>query len=234
MKDDKLLEYERKAYERRKQTRNQRRYWWRRVNWFRVVLHLSVLAWLAVILYFMLTPVKSEEPPEPVKEAAAVPSHKDLYRVAVVAAADVDKPAQEPEMVTYYESPWPLYTDTMLNELALVIYQEAGGDACSDETRQMVGEVVLNRVKDDRFSELLKDVLLQERQFGRLHWTGLVWPERAAMPEEEDAVDRAFACARKLLENQALQLLPPDTVWMAEFEQGAETVLYQDGFYFCR
>lgn len=122
------------------------------------------------------------------------------------------------------------YTEAELEAMALVIYQEAGGDACSDETRIMVGNVVVNRVNSDLFPNTIEEVLLQKSQYGRLHWTGLVWPERAA--NEPEAVERAYRCAERVLEGE--KLLPDDCVWQAEFRQGKETVAQSDGFYFCR
>lgn len=126
----------------------------------------------------------------------------------------------------------PTYTDADLEALALVIYQEAGGDACSDETRIMVGNVVMNRVADERFPDTIEEVLLAKRQYGRLHWTGLVWPERASQSVEAHAVERAYDCAKRVLEGE--RLLPDDVIWQAEFVQGTEIVAQQDGFYFCR
>ena len=143
---------------------------------------------------------------------------------AVMVVAEIATPI-EPEAE-------PTYTETDLEMLALVIYQEAGGDACSDETRLMVGNVVLNRVADDRFPDSIEEVLLQERQYGRLHWTGLVWPERASQSVEAHAVQRAYDCAKRVLEGELL--LPEDVIWQAEFQQGTEVVAQQDGFYFCR
>ena len=128
--------------------------------------------------------------------------------------------------------PDPAYTEEELELLALVIYQEAGGDACSDETRRMVGEVALNRVADTRFPDTLAEVLTQKRQYGRLYWTGLVWPERAAREVEAHAVARAYDCAKQVLTGD--RLLPEDVIFQAEFSQGRETVALQDGFYFCR
>lgn len=125
------------------------------------------------------------------------------------------------------------YTDEDLEILALLIYQEAGGDACSDDTRLKVGTVALNRVADARFPDTLLEVATQKRQYGRLYWTGLVWPERADKPEEAHAVERAYESARAVLEGERAGL-PEDVVFQAEFEQGTETVAYQDGLYFCR
>lgn len=126
----------------------------------------------------------------------------------------------------------PAYTEAELEAMAIVIYQEAGGDACSDETRIMVGNVVMNRVADERFPNTIEEVLLAKQQYGRLYWTGLVWPERASQSVEAHAVERAYDCARRVLEGE--RLLPADAIWQAEFVQGTEILAHQDGFYFCR
>lgn len=138
----------------------------------------------------------------------------------------------EPPMVpetTEVELP---YTPDELEMLALVIYQEVGSDACSDETRLMVGTVVMNRVADSRFPDTLYGVLTQRAQYGRLHWTGLVWPERANNPSEAHAVARAYECAERILLGE--RVLPSDVIFQAEFVQGTEIVAYSDGMYFCR
>lgn len=140
-------------------------------------------------------------------------------------------PAPEPIEVTEQE-PVKSYTDEELELLSLVIYQEAGGDACSDDTRLKVGTVVMNRVADHRFPDTLREVVLQRGQYGRLYWTGAEWPERANNEAEAHAVARAYNCAEQVL--QGYRALPADTVYQAEFEQGDEVVAHQDGFYFCR
>ena len=121
------------------------------------------------------------------------------------------------------------YTEEELELLACVIYCEAGGDEASDETRRMVGEVVLNRVADPRFPSSILGVLTQKHQYGLFWKTGVVWPGRAS--REPEAVERAYACARLVLEGE--RLLPEDVVFQAEFVQG-EIVASVPGFYFCR
>lgn len=143
-----------------------------------------------------------------------------------------------PVLAAYEPEPFALveqvksYTDEELELLALVIYQEAGGDACSDDTRLKVGTVVMNRVADPRFPDTIRDVITERGQYGRLYWTGIEWPERANNPAEAHAVARAYDCAERVL--QGYRALPADTVYQAEFEQGDEVVAQQDGFYFCR
>ena len=121
------------------------------------------------------------------------------------------------------------YTEEELELLACVIYCEAGGDEASDETRRMVGEVVLNRVADPRFPSSILGVLTQKYQYGLFWRTGVVWPSRSAY--EPEAVERAYACARLVLSGE--RLLLEDVVFQAEFIQG-EIVASAPGFYFCR
>lgn len=124
----------------------------------------------------------------------------------------------------------PAYTDEELEMLAIVIYREAGSNWISDETRLMVGNVVMNRIADPRFPDNMYDVLTQPRQYGTMSRDGVTWPSRAAY--EEEAVERAYDCARRVLEGE--RLLPDDVIWQAEFKQGKEVVVYADGLYFCR
>lgn len=174
-------------------------------------------------------PVKQYTPqPGPAKLEAPVLSREYEAALEMPPAVVIEEPA--PEILQ--EEAAPAYTDEELETLAIIIYQEAGGDACSDETRSMVGTVVMNRVADERFPDTIQEVATQERQYGRLYWTGLVWPERASNPGEAHAVQRAYDCARAILEGE--RALPEDVIWQAEFPQGTEIVAHQDGLYFCR
>jgi N-acetylmuramoyl-L-alanine amidase len=124
------------------------------------------------------------------------------------------------------------YTEEELEMMAIVIYQEAGGNDYSDETRLMVGTVVMNRIADERFPDTMYEVLTAPRQYGRLHWTGIVWPDRASNPYEAEAIERAYAIAERILLGE--RAFDGSVVYQAEFPQGVETVVYQDGMYFCR
>ena len=97
----------------------------------------------------------------------------------------------------------------------------------------LVGAVVLNRVASDRFPNAIEEVLLQERQYGLLHWTGLVWPERASRPGEAHAVERAYRQAAELLDGTVTDVLPEDVIFQSEYVLG-EIVAESDGFYFCK
>lgn len=128
-------------------------------------------------------------------------------------------------------TPEPTYTEEELELLALVIYQEAGGDACSDETRLRVASVALNRVEHPDFPDTLYDVVTEERAYGELYWTGPVWPKRASWEGEAAAVARSYDIAERALEGE--RVLPADVIFQSEYIMG-EIVAYSDGMYFCR
>lgn len=133
-------------------------------------------------------------------------------------------------------------TDTETNEidmhdvelLACVIYQEAGGDACCDMCRRRVADVVLNRVSDPRYAgTTIEEILLDADpapQWGLYSVTGVVWPAKASLPEEQHAVERAYRIAQEVLDGQHSDLTE-DYIWCAEFSQGTD-VIECDGIYF--
>ena len=123
------------------------------------------------------------------------------------------------------------YTDEELEILALIVYQEAGGDIVSDDTRRLVAQVFLNRVNDSRFPDSFYEVATEERQYGRLYWTGIVWPDRASSQEEAHAVERAYKIAQEVLESNE-PICPEGVIFQAEFVQG-DIYAEQDGLYFC-
>ena len=120
-----------------------------------------------------------------------------------------------------------------LEMLACVIYQEAGGDACCDDCRRRVADVVLNRVDSEYFPDTMYEVLTAKSQYGRFHWTGIVWPEHASYNSEAHAVERAYRIAEEVLTGQHSELYGGGWIWQAEFRQGSEQ-LYCCGIYFGR
>lgn len=147
--------------------------------------------------------------------APVMPIPPEPMPLAMTAGAVLDVPAEDLEM------------------LACVIYQEAGGDACSDLCRFMVGDVVLNRVADSRFPDTIEEVLTQSGQYGTFSKTGVVWPARASNPGEAAAVERAYDTARRLLSGEHSELYDAGYIWQAEFIQGTD-VIEVDGTYFGR
>ena len=142
-------------------------------------------------------------------------------------------PAPQAPSVSFADSSLPEGAETEVEMLACGIYNEAGGDECSDDTRRYVGDVMLNRVADSRFPDTLEAVLTAPGQYGRFSKTGIVWPERAKNPGEKHAVERAYRIAEELLSGQHSELYGEGYVWQAEFEQGTDG-FWQDGLYFGR
>ena len=115
------------------------------------------------------------------------------------------------------------YTYEDLYLLAHIINAEAGGGTSyiSDQCVFGVGSVVLNRVRDTRFPNTIKEVLWQPGQYYN-GWNGAITKE---------PVDRSWQIAAELLEEGPI--FPPEVVWQANFTQGRGTYLYTDGMYFC-
>lgn len=137
----------------------------------------------------------------------------------------------EESLVHIDPAPDKTYTDEELEILALIVYQEAGGDRVSDDTRRLVAQVFLNRVNDSRFPDSFYEVATAERQYGRLYWTGIVWPDRASSQAEAHAVERAYKIAQEVLESDE-PVCPEGVIFQAEFVQG-DIYTEQDGMYFC-
>ena len=142
----------------------------------------------------------------------------------------IEEPVEEP-LVHVDSTSDKTYTDEELEILALIVYQEAGGDNVSDSTRRLVAQVFLNRVNDSRFPDSFYEVATANRQYGRLYLTGIVWPERASSPAEGPAVGRAYRIAQEVLESDE-PICPEGVIFQAEFVQG-DIYAAQDGMYFC-
>lgn len=178
---------------------------------------------------------------EPVEYKETGLSYLSAQTVTILPALDPEQPIEvvlettpiaTPEISGVVEEPERWYTNWEWEITAIIIYQEAGGDACSDDTRYKVGEVFWNRVASPDFPNTAEEVATDEAQYGTLHWTGIKWPDRAQLPGEAHAVERAWEIARQVLEGE--RTMPEDTIWQAEFPQGSEIVAHQDGIYFCR
>lgn len=150
------------------------------------------------------------------------------------------EPAPEPKIVTrikYVDVPYEpvvketTYTDEDLFLMACAIYVEAGGNAASDETRLMVGSVILNRLENGYWGDTLREVLEAPGQYNTFSSTGVVFPARAYNKVEQEAVARSYRIAQQVLDEGPI--CPPEVIWQAGFEQGKGTYLYQDGLYFC-
>ena len=92
-----LWEYERQAYERRR-TRNETR----RDRRYHLALILAVLLWAATLLWVVETPARSIQTPAP---ETPTPTPAEIRRVAILAASDVNREAQEDPWKACEEAP---------------------------------------------------------------------------------------------------------------------------------
>lgn len=169
-----------------------------------------------------------------VSEPKNTPAENPVYAQPAPAVHEpVENLVETVEESIVHSDPLPdkTYTDEELEILALIVYQEAGGDRVSDDTRRLVAQVFLNRVNDSRFPDSFYEVATAERQYGRLYWTGIVWPDRASSQAEAHAVERAYTIAQEVLESDE-PICPEGVIFQAEFVQG-DIYAQQDGMYFC-
>lgn len=136
-----------------------------------------------------------------------------------VLAAAVPEPTAcaEPAALLGPFEPESEVSEADVQHLAIAIYREAGGDSVCDACRHRVGDVVLNRVADPRYPDTIEAVLTQPGQYGTLCREGIVWPERASLPQERHAVVRAEKTARTLLSGDHSELYAEGYVFQSEF-----------------
>ena len=152
-----------------------------------------------IVLIFVMMPVSAYASPE-------------------LAKHESNKGNQNVELKPYYN-----YTEEDLYLLAHIINAEAGGGTSyiSDQCVFGVGSVVLNRVRDPRFPNTIKEVLWQRGQYYN-GWHGAITKE---------PVDRSWQIAQELLDEGPI--FPPEVVWQANFTQGRGIYLATDKMYFC-
>jgi hypothetical protein len=192
---------------------------------YRLIISLTVVA-LLLAGHTMSTFQEAEEVQQEVStyEASVVPQPLDAVDNFV---KTVEKPDEEWAHVEAVS----MCAEEEHEILSIIIYQEAGGDDCSDDTRRKVGSVFLNRVNSPLFPDTFEEVATGKRQYGTLYLTGIKWPDRASKAEEAHAVQRARDIAEELLFSGSI--LPTNVIWQAEFEQGDGIYCHQDEIYFC-
>ena len=134
------------------------------------------------------------------------------------------------ETTTTTKAPTKIFPDSDLEMMAIVIYREAGGDAYSNKTRIMVGNVVMNRVRSSQFPNTIRGVLTQRGQYAGMS-RGVTWPSMASNRWEKEAVRRAWACARRVQAGE--NYLPANVVYQSDYRNlGHGTYCISGGMYF--
>ena len=219
---------------------------WARRNLPTVVL-LAALILLAALVLAVAMPRETENTPvaavtiSPTFDEAAYQSRLEAEAFTEVEHETADipgtynlpEPPQEADSEPCGKGGFECQDKEDWERLAIVIYQEAGGDNVCDMCRYRVADVVLNRVADPRYPDTIEGVLMDNKyglQWGLLSVTGIVWPDKASEPGEAAAVQRAWDIAADVLEGHHSDL-DGNYIWCSEYKQGSE-VIYCDGICF--
>lgn len=111
------------------------------------------------------------------------------------------------------------YTDDELYVLSHLMMGESGGE--SDKCQLYVGSVVLNRVKDNRFPNSIREVAFQKGQYA-CTWDGNY---------NKKPTKKVIKNAKRLLEYGSQ--LPEYVIYQSGFKQGKKIYTIVDGEYFC-
>lgn len=123
------------------------------------------------------------------------------------------------EKIQPTSKPKKSYTSEDVYVLSHVIFGEAGG--YSRELQIGVGSVVLNRVKDERYPNTIKDVVFQDGQYA------CAWDGNYDREPDQQAIDVAIY----LLENGSQY--PEYIIYQSEFLQGDSIYKQIGNTYFC-
>ena len=189
----------------------------KQLNFVATIMFACVVLFAALIYMFVLyKQQKSNVVTEVVTQVETVVIEKEVPKEVVV------------EVVKE-----PNYTYDELYCMAVVIYNEAGSNSCSDEHREFVGYVVLNRVNSDKYPDTIRDVLQQRGQYQCLWNNGIYFTKRGSSEVEIKALERAWSAAKKVLENRDNIPIPEDVVYQANFKQGSGVYKQIGNTYFC-
>lgn len=152
--------------------------------------------------------------------------------VEVITKTDIQTVEVEKEVVIEIKKE-PNYTYDELYCMAVVIYNEAGSNVCTDEQQELVGYVVLNRVNDSRYPNTIREVLTQKGQYAGIWDNGVYFAKRGNSETEVKALERAWITAQKVLENRNNIPIPENVIFQAQFKQGSGIYKQIGNTYFC-
>lgn len=139
---------------------------------------------------------------------------------------------------TVIEKEVEAYTEDDLYCLAAAVYQEAGGDAYTNETRRMVADVIINRTQMSGFPDTIREVLEDApngaMQYGLFSVTGVQFdPYRLSDEREQEAIMRSWWIAEDVLRGNHSALYGNGWCWQSEHVQGNEG-FWREGIYFAK
>lgn len=165
---------------------------------------------------------KAESPPVAYLPTVSI-EVEDAMEDIVDVAEDNEEPVNEEPIVEDVEEEHIVDTLSYTEEDLYVLSHVINGEACgySWEHQIGVGSVVLNRVKDERFPNTIKEVVFQKGQYA------CTWDGNYDREPEEQAVE----AAKYLLENGSQ--MPEYTIFQSEFLQGDSVYTKIGNTYFC-
>ena len=107
-----------------------------------------------------------------------------------------------------------------LEILARIIHGESGSNWCSDEMRNYVGSVFLNRVQSDLFPNTFEEVAFQTGQYSCTRKGSGYW---------ETPTERDYETATFLITNGSQ--LDSDYLFQANFKQGKDVIKVQNMYF---
>jgi hypothetical protein len=120
-----------------------------------------------------------------------------------------------------------------------VIYKEGGaGSSISDDELMCYGNVVINRTKDSRFPNTIREVLDAEGQYSGFCYKGVFLIDRGDTLLELQAIERSFYIGLRVLngehgKNDEGEYCPDTVVWQSNGIQGKIWWHTKSGTYFC-
>lgn len=143
------------------------------------------------------------------------------------------EPITEPtEPTTIATEPQVWWTEDELDMLAALIFYEAGCDECTDRHQQLVGQVVLNRVADDRYPDTIYGVITDTKYGVQYQPYKLVLKN---MGNRDIIPQRCYDNALVVLNGEVD--CPPNVIYQAAFKQGSgiyeQYHLSYETTYFC-
>lgn len=164
-------------------------------------------------------------------------AYAKLQRInEAVSACEPEK--TKPDHATVIEKEVEAYTEDDLYCLAAAVYQEAGGDAYTNETRRMVADVILNRTQMSGFPDTIREVLEDApngaMQYGLFSVTGVQFdPDRLSDEREQEAIMRSWWIAEDVLRGNHSALYGNGYCWQSEHVQGTDG-FWREGIYFAK
>lgn len=119
----------------------------------------------------------------------------------------------------------PAYTQEDLDLLSRIIYAEAGCDWIPDWVQQMVGSVVLNRVKSSYYPNTIREVIYQPWQYAPT-WDGSIYktPDARAVKNAKYLLEHGSICPENVIGQNSI--VTGSGIYKSYYDSVLETTVY--------